>query len=104
VPVTPAHLEEAPYIGVLFLLLTVACVLGATMLLIADTALLYRGLALVCVLAVAGYVVSRTVGLPLMGDDVGNWLEPLGVVCVLAELGVAAAAGAALRSGRPLQD
>ena len=36
-------------------------------------------------LAILGYVISRTIGLPQIGDDIGNWLEPLGVVAVIAE-------------------
>lgn len=42
------------------------------------------------------YVLSPSVGLPEIGDDVGNWLEPLGVVAILAELVCAALAGAVL--------
>src|SRR3954466_14740908 len=29
--------------------------------------------------ALAGYVLSRTVGLPGATDDIGNWAEPLGL-------------------------
>lgn len=36
--------------------------------------------------ALAGYVLSRTVGLPGgLTDDIGNWFEPLGVVSMAAE-------------------
>jgi hypothetical protein len=100
VPVTPEHLTEARYIGILFLGLTVVLLLGATALLVADSAVTYAFLASVSALAVAAYVVSRTVGLPQIGDDVGHWLEPLGVVSVLAEVGVVALAGTALALGR----
>jgi hypothetical protein len=100
VPVTPVHLAEARYIGVLFLALTVVLLLGATALLVGDSAITYAVLAASCALAVTAYVVSRTVGLPEIGDDVGHWFEPLGVVSVLGELGVVALAGVALRRGR----
>jgi hypothetical protein len=88
VPVTPAHLQEAPYIGVLFILFTVTAVLAAALLLVSDTAVAWLVLGGSCALAVAAYVVSRSVGLPLMADDVGNWLDPLGVVAVFTESAV----------------
>jgi hypothetical protein len=100
VPVTPEHLTEARYIGVLFLALTVVLLLGATALLVSEAAITYGVLAAACALAVTAYVVSRTVGLPQIGDDVGHWLEPLGVVSALGELGVVVLAGIALRRGR----
>jgi hypothetical protein len=92
VPVTPDHLHEAPYVGVLFIVLTVCCVLLGATLLILDSMAAWAALGAACLLAVLAYVVSRTVGLPMMADDVGNWLEPLGVVAILSEGGVVALA------------
>jgi hypothetical protein len=39
----------------------------------------------VCLAAVVGYLASRTIGLPQIGDDVGNWTEPLGIPAVASE-------------------
>lgn len=89
VPVTPQHLQEAPYIGVLFIVFTVTAVLTGTALLISDAAPVWLLLGGSCALAVAAYVLSRTVGLPLMTDDVNNWLDPWGVLSVVAESGAA---------------
>ncbi|MGZ4468905.1 MAG: hypothetical protein ACXVXB_10530 [Nocardioidaceae bacterium] len=100
VPVTPEHLVEAPYIGGLFIGLTVVCVLGATALLLADTPVVYALLGTLTLLAAVAYVLSRTVGLPLLRADVGNWLETLGVVAVLAEVGVALLGGLVVRRAR----
>ncbi|MGH3472776.1 MAG: hypothetical protein ACRDPG_12145 [Nocardioidaceae bacterium] len=100
VPVTPAHLQEAPYIGVLFILLTVACVLLATALLISDVPLVWLSLGGVCLLAVIGYAVSRTIGLPMMADDIGNWGEPLGIVSIATETLVVMLAAVTLRQRR----
>lgn len=97
VPVTPDHLNEAPYIGGLFITLTIACVLLAAALLVWDSPVVWATLGVSCLLAVVAYLLSRTVGLPLMADDVGNWLETLGVVSVLTETGVVMAAAFALR-------
>jgi hypothetical protein len=100
VPVTPEHLREAPYIGVMFIVLTTACVLLAAALLIVDSVLVWSTLGVTTMVAVVAYAVSRTIGLPLMADDVGNWLEPLGIVSVVTETAVTALALVALRRAR----
>lgn len=33
----------------------------------------------------AGHVVNRSVGMPGATDDIGNWLEPLGLLSLLVE-------------------
>jgi hypothetical protein len=99
-PVIRMHLEEAPYMGVLFIVLTAACVLLAGGLISFDSPMLYALSALTCGSAVAGYVATRLVAFPMLADDVGNWLEPLGVVSIVTESIVVGCALAALR--RPL--
>jgi peptidoglycan/LPS O-acetylase OafA/YrhL len=98
VPVIGEHLEEAPYMGVLFLLLTIACTVLAIGMLVRDAPPVYAAAASVCALAVLGYAATRIVAFPQLDDDVGNWLEPLGVVSVLSECCVVAGALMALRS------
>jgi hypothetical protein len=85
VPVIPPHLREAPYIGVLFILLVVVCIALSAALAVTDSGTVWAITVLVGALAVLAYVVSRTVGLPQIGDDIGNWGEPLGVVSIAAE-------------------
>ena len=97
VPVTPEHLEEAPYMGVLFVLLTLACLGLSTVVAVRGAPLEYAAAGVVCGLAVVGYVATRLVAFPQLADDVGNWFEPLGVVSVLSELVVVACAVTALR-------
>src|SRR3954466_658771 len=43
--------------------------------------------------AIAGYVLSRTTGLPGAHGDVGNWTEPLGLASLFVEGSVAAVSG-----------
>ena len=100
VPVTPEHLNEAPYIGGMFIALTTVCVLLAAAMLLWDSPVVWATLGASCLLAVIAYVLSRTVGLPLMADDVGNWLETLGVVSVLTETGVVILSAFTLRRAR----
>src|SRR5215203_5094024 len=79
----PEDLEEAPYQGLLFLANFFGAILAAIG--------IYRGRswgwslgALVSVGAFAGYVISRTVGLPGLSVE-EEWLEPLGVLSLLVE-------------------
>lgn len=97
VPVIASHLDEAPYMGALFVALTVGCVGIGLAALIGDPAGLYVLATVTCGLAVVGYAATRLVAFPMLADDVGNWLEPLGIVSVLGELTVIATAMTALR-------
>lgn len=102
IPVTPEHLEEAPYIGYSFIALTAVCFLLALVILVADTPAVWTAIGVVTALALGAYLLSRSVALPQIGDDVGNWLEPLGVVAIVFEGLTIALAVAALRRARPL--
>jgi hypothetical protein len=97
VPVIGPHLDEAPYMGVLFMLLTGACLaIGATVA-VADATWGYGAALPVCGAAVIGYAATRLVAFPQLADDVGNWFEPLGVVSVLSETVVVVVAALVVR-------
>ena len=81
----PDKLEEVPYLGVAYIGLVVASLLVAEALVRRDDRrawVLSAGLAASVIL---GYVVNRTVGMPGAMDDIGNWLEPLGVASLFVE-------------------
>lgn len=82
----PDHLEEAPYVGYLFLALGLVSVLLAGLLFAHDRQLLWVVTAGIAVASLAGYVASRTIGLPQIGDDVGNWTEPMSFPAITAEV------------------
>jgi hypothetical protein len=100
-PVIPEHLEEAPYMGALFILLSCACVVLAATLISFDSKVVYALAVLTCALAVAGYIATRLVAFPMLSDDVGNWTEPLGLVSISAEFIAVLGAEAALGGIRP---
>lgn len=100
VPVIPSHLQEAPYIGVLFIALTIACVALAVALGVSDSRTVWDLTVWLAGLAVLAYVLSRTVGLPQITDDIGNWSEPSGIVSIVAE-SVAVVCGVSAAGGRP---
>jgi len=97
VPVIGPHLEEAPYMGVLFILLTTACVLLAGVSLTSAHPAGPTLAGLVCGAAIVGYAATRLVAFPQLADDVGNWLEPLGIVSIVSESIVVAISIVALR-------
>lgn len=85
IPVIEAHLTEAPYIGVGF------CTVGhrrhRARCAPADrrhTPVWACTLA-VAALALVGYLLSHTIGLPQIGGDIGNWGEPPGIVAIVCE-------------------
>jgi hypothetical protein len=97
VPVIGPHLDEAPYMGVLFILLTAACLaIGATVA-VSDATWGYLAAIPVCGAAVVGYAATRLVAFPQLADDVGNWFEPLGVVSVVTETAVVVLAALVVR-------
>jgi hypothetical protein len=108
VPVTEDHMHEAPYIGVLFILLSVACCVSAALLSRYDTRRVWIAVSVLGVVAVGAFAWSRAIGLPEITDDVGNWTEPLALVSVAAESAmtilalIALPRGAARSTWRPL--
>jgi hypothetical protein len=82
--------------GVLFVILTVACLALGYAALVWDSPAVYLAAAMTCGLAIVGYGATRLVAFPLLADDVGNWLEPLGVLSVTTESVVVAVVATAL--------
>lgn len=95
-PVIRPHLDEAPYMGVLFIVLSAACVALASAAISWDTPVVYALSVLTCGLALLGYLATRMVAFPMLSDDVGNWFEPLGLLSVSSETVVVVAALGAL--------
>jgi hypothetical protein len=91
IPVTPEHLREAPYMGWLFLGFTVVALVTAVAVAVRGTVpAAFIGAGGLCATAIAAYAATRLVAFPQLGDDVGNWGEPLGVVSVVSEAAVVA--------------
>ena len=92
VPVVAPHLEEAPYMGVLFVLFTAGCLALAGAVLVRPSRAVYQACAGLCGAGIVTYAATRMVAFPQLSDDVGNWFETLGVVSVLSEAVVVACA------------
>jgi hypothetical protein len=94
----PGKLEEsaARYQGVLFIALMVGCVLLAATVKVVPPRLWWSSALALAVLPFVAYVLSRSVGLPGGGDDIGAWTESSGIASIVFEAFTAALAANAL--------
>jgi hypothetical protein len=101
VPVVAPHLDEAPYMGVLFILFSAGCLALAGAAVVRPSRAVYVSAAGLCGAGIVTYAATRLVAFPQLSDDVGSWFEPLGVISVLSEYAVVLCAAALLRRSRP---
>jgi hypothetical protein len=106
IALVPEHLREAPYAGALFIALSVAALTMAVLLALRSDLVIWMMSAALVFGAMLAYLASRSIGLPSMADDVGDWLHPLGLAALLVESAIALMCGAVLalrgRDGRGL--
>src|SRR4051794_26676500 len=93
--------QETPYLGVMYLLLIAASLATAAALVHRDEPKAWIGAAVISAATIAGYAINRTVGMPLATEDIGNWLEPLGLASLFVESIVCAVSVYALADRTP---
>lgn len=84
----PGKFAETPYLAAAYLGLIVAALVIAERLFTGgthDSRMEFLAAAVLSALVIVGFVVNRTVGMPGAMDDIGNWLEPLGLLSLLVE-------------------
>ena len=81
----PGQVSGAAWLTIGFCLLAVIAPAAGLWLLIRPSLLTWEAAGLVCALAAAGYVLTRSVPVPGDAGDVGNWLEPLGMASLITE-------------------
>lgn len=84
----PMHLSEAPYLGWGFIALAAGSLVIATGIAATDRAWLWAAALAVTTAALVGLLASRTVGLPEMHDEVGNWTDSLAIATLVIEVTV----------------
>jgi hypothetical protein len=95
--------HETRYLFWLYMALIAGSLATAAALLFTRSRLAFVAAAGLAALAIAGYVLSRTTGLPSSSDDIGNWTEPLGLASLFVEGAVAGVSCAAYAvAGRAL--
>jgi hypothetical protein len=93
----PGKLGETPYLGVAFIGLIVASVVLAGLLAMRDNRNVWLAAGGLAAAIIVGYAINRTVGLPGAMEDIGNWLEPLGLASLFVEGTVVLVAVSAVR-------
>jgi hypothetical protein len=81
----PDNLSEVPYKGVLFILNGIGSLVAAFLIFQSDARGWQLGIA-VAFSAAVGYVLSRTIGLPMLPAEPDAWFEPLGIASLLVEV------------------
>jgi hypothetical protein len=94
----PGQVSGAAWLTIGFCLLAVIAPAAGLWLLLRPSLLAWEFAGLVCGLAAAGYVLTRSVPLPGDAGDAGNWLEPMGVASLITE-GVVVMIAAAILVG-----
>lgn len=94
------QLDGALWLTVGFCLLAITQPVAGLWLLARPSAAAWALAGLVCLLPAVGYILTRSVAMPGDGGDVGNWLEPPGVVALITEWIVVLLAGLALAGKR----
>jgi len=94
--------QETPYMGWMYVGLMIGCLAVAGALVRANAREAWLAAIALPASAVAGFVLTRTVGLPQATGDIGNWSEPLGLAALFVEAAVIAVAGYALVALRPV--
>jgi hypothetical protein len=96
----PGTFAATPYKGWLYTALIVGSLATAAVLVRHSDPRAWTAAAALCVGAIGAFVVSRTVGLPQGGGDIGNWTEPLGLASLFVE-GSVVALSASVLAHRP---
>jgi hypothetical protein len=95
----PDTANQMPGLAVLFGLLTITAAVLASALVHSDNQRVWQAAALTSGAALAGYILTRSAAMPLDNGDVGNWLEPLGLVALFVESALLALCCYRLRLG-----
>ena len=97
----PWAFEDAPYRGVLYVLLIIGCIATGAALVRGGDRLAWAAAAFLPAVTIVAYVLSRTVGVPQRADDVGNSGEPLGIASLFVVSAVVGLATSRLRAFAP---
>ena len=89
--------NETRYLFWMYVGLMIASLAVAGWLLVKGTRAAWLAAGALSLSVLAGFVLSRTTGLPNATGDVGNWTEPLGLASMFVEGAVIVASGLGLR-------
>lgn len=94
---------ETPYMGWMYVGLIIASLGTAAALIWGNVREAWLAALLIPLSAMAGFILTRTVGLPQATGDIGNWSEPLGVASLFVEACLVLVSGVALTALAPVK-
>jgi hypothetical protein len=81
----PGKFTGTPYMAWLYVALIVGCMFLAGALIRGSDPRAWFAAGTLAFTVIVGYTLSRTIGLPQSGGDIGNWSEPLGMASLFVE-------------------
>lgn len=99
----PGKISEVPYLGLMYIGVIVLAGVLIQRMMSGPTSRDYLASAALAGAVFLGFVINRTVGMPGATDDIGNWLEPLGLLSLVIEGWVVAIALMGARLARRLE-
>ena len=81
----PGKFAETPYLAAFYVALIIASFVLTERLFIAGTRRDFLAAATLSAAVIVGFTINRTVGMPGATGDIGNWLEPLGLLSIVVE-------------------
>ncbi len=81
----PGKWSETRYLGVGYVVVIAASHFLLDRILVRGSRLDFAAAGTLAASVIAGFVINRTLGMPGARDDIGNWLEPLGLFSLFIE-------------------
>ncbi|MBG6213204.1 hypothetical protein RCH23_000807 [Cryobacterium sp. CAN_C3] len=81
----PGKFAETPYLAFSYVGLIIASAVIIERVLVVGSRIDFLAAAALSAAVMVGFIVNRTVGMPMATGDIGNWLEPLGLLSLVVE-------------------
>ena len=81
----PGKFAETPYLAVSYIVLIIASFVLTERLFVAGTRRDFVAAAALSAAVIVAFTINRTVGMPGATGDIGNWVEPLGLLSLVVE-------------------
>ncbi|TFD87813.1 hypothetical protein [Cryobacterium serini] len=81
----PGKFAETPYLAFAYIGLILVAAVLVERVLVVGSRIDFLAAAALSAAVIIGFIVNRTVGMPMATGDIGNWLEPLGLLSLTVE-------------------
>ena len=81
----PGKFAETPYLAYAYIGIIIASVIIVERVLFVGSKIDFLAAAALSAAVIVGFVINRTVGMPMATGDIGNWFEPLGLLSIVVE-------------------